>query len=275
MDDAQLFSSRVEATTVTPHARAHLLGERIDLRGLEHERPLALTPLTIRVGETGCAVLLRYGVVVTFALSEAEEQSLLASLRHLVSDAYDPPETETVQLELRPEADDQVDPSGRIVLKAMTAPRLQIVADILAKHIILSHYEAGIAAVFDRLEPLAGGLRRTGRSGSQGRLLLKHIGGVLLIQHKMVGRVEATERPEVLWENPELERFYGRLESEYELRDRSRALDRKLDFIFRTAETLLSLVESRRTLRLEWYVVALIVLEVLLSLYSIIAEAPR
>jgi uncharacterized Rmd1/YagE family protein len=102
---------------------------------------------------------------------------------------------------------------------------------------------------------------------------LQHIGGVLLIQHKMVGRVEVTERPEVLWENPELERFYARLESEYELRDRSRALDRKLDFIFRTAETLLRLVESRRTLRLEWYVVALIVLEVLLSLFSIIASA--
>ncbi len=273
MDDVQLLLSRADAAAVTPLARAHLLGERIDLRGLEHERPLALTPLTIRVGEAGCAVMLRYGVVVTFALSETEEQSLLASLRHLVSDPYDPPETESVQLEQRAEADDQVDPSGRILLKAMTAPRLQIVADILAKHLVLAHYEAGIAAVFDRLEPLAGSLRRTGRSGSQGALLLKHIGGVLLIQHKMVGRVEVTERPEVLWENPEFERFYARLESEYELRDRSRALDRKLDFIFRTAETLVRLVESRRTLRLEWYVVALIVLEVLLSLYSVIVAA--
>jgi uncharacterized Rmd1/YagE family protein len=104
-------------------------------------------------------------------------------------------------------------------------------------------------------------------------VLLQHIGGVLLIQHKMVGRVEVAEHPEVLWENPDLERFYARLETEYELRDRSRALDRKLDFIFRAAETLLRLVESRRTMRLEWYVIALIVLEVLLSLYGIIVAA--
>ncbi len=273
MDDARRLASRMGEAARAPIGRAHLLGERLDLRALEHEQPLALMPLMIRAGAAGCAVPLRYGIVVTFALGEAEEQSLLATLKHLVSDPYDTWEMESVQLELRQDAEDQVDPSGRIILKALTPPRLQIVADILAKHLILSHYEAGIAAVFDRLEPLAGSLRRTGRSGSQGGLLLHQIGGVLLIQHKMVGRVEVTERPEVLWENPELERFYARLEGEYELRERSRGLDRKLDFIFRTAETLLRLVESRRTLRLEWYVVALIVLEVLLSLYSVITAS--
>ena len=273
MDDRQRPSSRMEGATDMRRGRAFLLGERLDLRGLEHEQPLAIAPLAIRAGASGCAVLLRYGVVVTFGLDESEEKSLLAALRHLVSEAYDPPETESFQLEVREEADDQVDPTGRIVIKAMTTPRLQIVADILAKHLVLSHYEAGIAVVFDRLEPLAGSLQRTGPSVSQARLLLQQIGGVLLIQHKMVGRVEVTERPEILWDNPELERFYARLETEYELRDRSRGLDRKLDFIFRTAETLLRLVESRRTLRLEWYVVALIILEVLLSLYSIITAS--
>jgi uncharacterized Rmd1/YagE family protein len=273
MDDAQPRPSPQDAASAGALiGRAHLLGERLDLRGLEQEQKLAMAPLMTRVGDAGYAVFLRYGIVVAFNLGEAEEQSLLASLRHRVSDAYDPPEAESLQITARADSDDQIDPSGRIVIKEITAPRLQIIADILAKHLILLHYEAGIAQVFDRLEPLAGTLWRTGRSGSQTRLLLQQIGGVLLIQHKMVGRVEVTEHPEVLWENPGLERFYARLESEYELRERSRALDRKLEFIFRTAETLLRLVESRRTLRLEWYVVALILLEILLSLYSIVVS---
>ena len=85
------------------------------------------------------------------------------------------------------------------------------------------------------------------------------------MQQKMVGRVETGEKPELLWDHPELERLYVRLAEEYELRDRDRALDRKLDVISRTVETLLGLVQTRSSLRVEWYIVLLIVAELLLS----------
>jgi uncharacterized Rmd1/YagE family protein len=251
--------------------RATLLGERLDLRGLEHGQTLAVAPLTMRIGASGCAVFFRYGIVVTIDVSEPEQASLMASLAHRVSERLAAPDAESVPLYVRGDADDQVDAAGRITITRLTPPRAQVIADILAKHLMLSHYEARIATVFDQLEPLAGALRRTGRSDPGARLLVRQIGGVLLIQEKMVGRVEATERPEVLWENPELERIHARLESEYELRDRSRALDRKLELLFRIADTLLRLAEGRRTLRLEWYVVALILIEILLSLYTIVA----
>jgi uncharacterized Rmd1/YagE family protein len=249
--------------------RAHLLGDRIDLRGLEHEQPLALAPVIIRVGEAGHAVFLRYGIVVTCNVSEPEERSLLASVRHLVTEPLETPEVDQVQAVVRADADDQIDPAGRIILKEFTASRLQIVADTLAKHVILSHHEGRVASVFDRLEPLAGTLGRTGRTSPDAEPLVRQIGGVLLVQQKMVGRVEVAERPEVLWDYPDLERFYARLEAEYELRERGRALDRKLELLFRTAETLLRLVEARRMLRLEWYVIILIAIEILLSLYGI------
>jgi uncharacterized Rmd1/YagE family protein len=249
--------------------RAHLLGDRIDLRGLEHEHPLALAPPITRVGEAGYAVFLRYGIVVTCNVSEAEERSLLASMRHLVTEPIETPEVDQVQAVVRADADDLIDPSGRISLKEITAARLQIVADALAKHVILSHHEGRVAQVFDRLEPLAGTLGRTGRTSPDAAPLVRQIGGVLLVQQKMVGRVEVAERPEVLWDYPDLERFYAKLEAEYELRERGRALDRKLELLFRTAETLLRLVEARRALRLEWYVIVLIAFEIVLSLYSI------
>jgi uncharacterized Rmd1/YagE family protein len=88
----------------------------------------------------------------------------------------------------------------------------------------------------------------------------------------MVGRVETGEKPELLWEHPELERLYVRLAEEYELRDRDRdrALDRKLDVISRTVETLLGLVQTRSSLRVEWYIVLLIVAELLLTTYPLL-----
>jgi uncharacterized Rmd1/YagE family protein len=147
---------------------------------------------------------------------------------------------------------------------------LQLVADILAKSLVLSYYETRIAEIFDGIEPLAAMLREKGRAGARGKELLRHIGDVLLIQQKMVGRVETGEKPELLWEHPELERLYVRLAEEYELRDRDRALDRKLDVISRTVETLLGLVQTRSSLRVEWYIVLLIVAELLLTTYPLL-----
>jgi uncharacterized Rmd1/YagE family protein len=167
-----------------------------------------------------------------------------------------------------------VDAGGTVRLSKNTVERLQIVAIVLAKSAVLALYEKRLAAVFDRVEPLARALGGRGRAGSETRELLRQIGDVLVMQHKMVGRVEIVEKPDLLWDHPELERLYARLQDEYELNDRARALDRKLELISRTVATSLDLLQNKRTLRVEWYIVILIVIEILLTLYAMFL-APR
>ena len=84
----------------------------------------------------------------------------------------------------------------------------------------------------------------------------------------MVGRAEIGDKPELLWEHPELERLYQLLEAEFEVRDRLRAIERKLALAGRTVRTLVDLINARHSLRVEWYIVALIVVEILLTLYA-------
>ncbi len=55
---------------------------------------------------------------------------------------------------------------------------------------------------------------------------------------------------------------------EYELRDRDQALTRKLDFISDTAQIYLEMLQTRQTLRVEWYIVGLIIFEIGLTLYD-------
>ena len=131
---------------------------------------------------------------------------------------------------------------------------------------MLSNYETRIAEIFDGIEPLAATLREKGRAGGRSKELLRHIRDVLLMQQKTVGRVETGEKPELLWELPELGRLYMRLVEEYELATAT-VLDRKLDIISRTAETLLGLAQTRSSLRVEWYIVLLIIAELLLTTY--------
>jgi uncharacterized Rmd1/YagE family protein len=98
---------------------------------------------------------------------------------------------------------------------------------------------------------------------------MQFVGDMLLIQHEMVGRVEISEKPELLWEMPELSRLYGKLEDEFELVERHNSIERKLMLIARTVETEMDILQNQRTLRMEWYVVILIAVEILLSAYDI------
>jgi uncharacterized Rmd1/YagE family protein len=264
--DLELPADTAEVVPV----RALLLGEPLDTRALERDTPLGVAPLTVDIPGGGVAVLFRYGAVVLFGAATAAIDSFIASLMPLVTAALPVPERDDARLLIRPEADQPVDLAGNLVLREKTTERLQVVGDILAKSLVLSHYETRIAEIFDGIEPLAAVLREKGRAGARSKELLRHIGDVLLMQQKMVGRVETGEKPELLWEHPELERLYMRLAEEYELRDRDRALDRKLDVISRTVETLLSLVQTRSSMRVEWYIVLLIVAELLLTTYPLL-----
>jgi len=247
---------------------ALFVGRRLDLRGLEAGRLLPGLPLMINAGEQGYAVLFRYGAAVLFNINPVEEVSFLGHLAHLIRDPFEVPDSELIEIQVDAGQDERVD-NNVICIKDSRPERLQIVADILAKSVVLDHYEKRVADVFERIEPLADGLQKKGRSEHRDVELLKHIGGTLLIQHTTVGRVEIEEKPEILWEQPELERLYVRLEDEYELRERHLALERKLDLISRTAETLLDLLQHKRSLRVEWYIVILIVIEILLTLYQL------
>jgi required for meiotic nuclear division protein 1 len=269
---ADVVAPKTDATVegATFAARAMLLGERLDTRALEASGGiLATAPLTLAIG-SGNAVLFRYGVVVLFGVADDATRQFVRSLDPFITEPFPVPEQEEAHLTVRADADQAVDAAGAIVLRDASVERLQLVADVLAKNLILSHYEGRVAAAFDRIEPLAAMLRKKGRAGARSRELLSHIGNVLTTQHRMVGRVETGEKPELLWEHPALERLYVRLAEEYELRERDRALDRKLDVISRTLETLLSLVQTRSSARVEWYIVFLIVAELVLAAYSLL-----
>ncbi len=255
----------------TINARALLVGERIGLRSMKGEAGLApIQPMITTAGEHGCAALFRYGVVVLFNVSAVEEEAFLRYLQGSIHEPHLTPEHEEGIIGFNPQTNEQVDKDGTVWLNGPQVERLQIVADIMAKSVVLSYYEASIAEVFDRIEPLAAELKRSGKAGHGVRELLRQIGSTLLVQHKTVGRVAVEEKPDLLWDHPELERLYLRLEDEYEIHERYLALDRKLDVVSRTAESLLDLLHHKRSLRVEWYIVILILVEICITLYEIL-----
>ena len=257
----------------TFRVRAVLLGDRIDLNAWRAVDQLASNPLAIAVRGGGAAVLFRYGVAVLFDVTGPEEVAFLEQLKPFVGGPYASPETESIDVHIDPGAREGMGEKTLLITDGSIA-RMQVIADILSKSVMLAWYEARIAASFERIEPLASELQQTGSIGARAKDLLKHIGSMLLSEHLMVGRIELGEKPELLWERPDLEGLFIRLEDEYEIKERHASLGRKLNLISHTAQTLLQLQQSRHSLRLELYIVILIVVEILLTLYELFLRHP-
>jgi uncharacterized Rmd1/YagE family protein len=252
--------------------RALLIGQNINIKALEKNDYLAMNPLVVTAGQNGCAILFRYGAIAIFNITPEEEKEFLVYLSPFVTSPIDLFEVEEVELHQNATLAGKIE-GDIIFLSKFSLENLQIVADILAKSVILAYYEARTARAFDRIEPFAVSLQNTRWNRQQVRELLGQLGNTLSIDHKMVGRVEIIDKPELLWEYPEFEPLYRRLAIEYEVRERHLALERKLELVFRTAETALGLLQHNTNLRVEWYIVILIVVEIILSLYEILAKS--
>lgn len=255
-------------TSSTIPVRAILVGQEIRLRQFHNIHALSRAPFTIEVEGGGIGVLFRFGVVVMFEVSPMAEAAFLDMLQPFIRAPYDEPQAESLAIHILEGIEERVDAEG-LFLPDRDLSRLQLVAEALAKSELLDNYEQRIAGTFDRMEPLAEQIQLSGRLPKQARDLLGHIGEILEIQHRMVGRAQVGEKPDILWERPELERLWQRLENEYEISERQLALERKLDLISSTAGTLLELLQNRRSLRVEWYIVILIVIEIMLTLYEL------
>ena len=244
--------------------RALLLGDRIDTTGLERPDVLSTTPLCFRVEEGAFVVLFRFGVAVLVGMTPLQEDEIIRSLGGRIVGRYSDPELETAQIEIAPDKDEQIAPST-ITLKALLPEHVLIIADSVATNVILAHDEKYVSAVFDVIEPLARELAEHGRTPGGRRTILKHIGNALLVQQRVSGLVAVAEKPDVLWERPDLERFYARLEDEYELKERADLLTRKLGVISDTGKVLADIIDTERSVRLEQVIIALLLVGIIVA----------
>jgi uncharacterized Rmd1/YagE family protein len=267
-----MVDSNPAAQQLTAHAL--LIGDRINTAGFEGQ-VLSSAPLALRVGSNGLAVLFRYGVVVFIGLSAEEEAEFLERLQGRTFGKITPLEEEWAKIQVAKEAEEPIPVGGPIVVREFSLERLLVVSDALAKSVVLGRDEREVTNVFDTIEPFARELASVGKTSRNRTALLKLMGNALLVQHRLSGRVAVGEKPDVLWDRPDLERLYARLEDEYELSERAETLNRKLAVIADTATTLADIIDTQRSLRLEIIVVFLIAFEIVITFYEIYVRSGR
>jgi uncharacterized Rmd1/YagE family protein len=254
------------------HVRALQLGERIDLKGLERDDAFSKSPLAFRAGTNGTAILFKSGTAVFIDMSPVEEEDLIDTLGPRITDALSERETEAAKLVVKPEDDELIGATGAIQLKSADNNRLLLVGQALAMSTALAWDEKRISKSFESVSGIAGELQAGKLPQAHQAQLLKQIGEAMSVQQRLAGRVDLDDKPDVLWDHPGLERFWAKLVEEYDLPQRNRALSRKLEVIHQTAGTITDLISTRTGHRLEWYIIVLILFEIVLGLYDRVAK---
>jgi len=248
--------------------RALQLGEHIDVKGLEREDAFSSVPLAFRTSGGGMAVLFKSGAAVFFDMNPVDEEGLIRSLSPRIVAPLDEGETESVRLVVKPDEEEGISTASRLQIKGADPDRLLLVAEALAMSVTLAYDERRIGLAFDRIDAVAQTLQQRRLPRSPQGSLLEQIGQAITLQQRLADRVDLDEKPDVLWDHPELERFWARLVDEYDLPQRGRAIARKLEVIRSTADTITDLMATRTSHRLEVYIIGLIAFEIGLSLYD-------
>jgi uncharacterized Rmd1/YagE family protein len=241
---------------------ARLLGPMINTRELARDNMLGQLSTA-----AGLTFVFRYGVAVTFAEDPLNPDLDAALMAHVLEPAAEQ-ESESASLVIQPGLDDRIAPDGQLILSDASDERFLLVATVLAHSVVLARDEILVSAAFDRIDPLVSELREVGGVSIPIKDVMKLVGNVLAARHRVMGTVQVGERPDLLWDHPDLDRLYARLETEYELREREEVLERKYGALGDFAEVLLDIVQDKRSFRLEAAIIALIAFEIVLSLFD-------
>lgn len=248
--------------------KAVVFANRLRLRSL-HPKNTPSDPIFFNIPPAGVAVAFHFGVVVFFNVADDMQKTFLDYLKSYADKVMPVRLSEVMPIAVNPKSAEEIR-KNTISIKAVSRQHMDVIADVMAKSIVLDHFESTVVGSFSQVEPVAMSLRNKGRLTQTSVELLKQIGGSLLTEHEMVGKIELSEKPIVLWHHTELEGLYHKLIDEFEILERQTILDRKIELIARTAQTSLDVLQHRHASRLEWYIIILILVSIIIELYAVI-----
>ena len=102
------------------------------------------------------------------------------------------------------------------------------------------------------------------------RELLRQVGRVFSIKQVAVAHLSLFDKPDEIWELPELELLYNRLRKEYEIDDRFDILDEKINFLSENAKMLMDFIAEKRNAFLELVIIILIAISLIPYLIDLV-----
>ncbi|HEX4824115.1 MAG TPA: RMD1 family protein [Candidatus Polarisedimenticolaceae bacterium] len=154
---------------------------------------------------------------------------------------------------------------GQLIVDDLRPTRSAVVALIVAQSAAMEAYERIVDDLFGRTRKLLGRLETRGVVPMRTRNLHRFIGEAVGRRSEVLSTLYLLDKPDATWDDPAMDRIYDDLRAEFDLVDRFDSLEAKLHAVQDALELLIGVARDRRLFLLEAAIVALILVELVLS----------
>jgi len=226
-------------------------------------------PLVLRLLDSQYAVLTKFGAVSFWNVGERLKKQFLAELKPCVKSIKEHyPYKEKTKIKTGVGVEKVT--FDVVYLTEFNLQKIKIISYVLSQSVALERYDEEVEGNLNELGAITENLKIKGKPLLQERELLKRVGKVFSVKQIAVAHLSLFDKPDEVWESPELELLYNRLHREYEIADRFDILDEKISFLSDNAKLLMDFIAQRRSAFLEIIIIILIAIGLIPYLIDLI-----
>ncbi|OGM99222.1 MAG: hypothetical protein A2915_02870 [Candidatus Yanofskybacteria bacterium RIFCSPLOWO2_01_FULL_41_34] len=242
------------------------IGESIDLKNVQEEVKKYSylnrdVPLVVKLLKDQYAVMTKFGTVTFWNVSARLRQQFINEIRACVRSkkehySYD----EDTKVLIGGGAEKVT--FEKVYSADLNVEKIKIISYALSQSVALERYENDIEKNLSEFEMVVDNLKTKGKALFSEKKLLKQIGKVFSVKQTTVVHLALFDKPESIWESPDLETLYNRMSSEYDLKIRFDILDKKIDYLSDISKMMIEFLAEKRNAFLETVIIVLIVIEI-------------
>ncbi|OGN09402.1 MAG: hypothetical protein A3J46_01195 [Candidatus Yanofskybacteria bacterium RIFCSPHIGHO2_02_FULL_41_11] len=244
------------------------VGEYIDLKKVqENIKQYSFLnrdhPLVVRLLKDQYVVLTKFGAITFWNVSYRLRVQFLRELKPYVKSKKESyPYDEDTKVVFGGEIDKVT--FEKVFLSHFDTNHIKIISYVLSQSVALERYEDEIDTSLSEIGVIVENLKASGKAMLREREVLKQIGRVLSVKQTVVAHLSLFDKPEEVWESPELEKLYNKLNAEYDLRVRFDVLDEKTKYLSDISQMLMNFLAEKRNAFLEIVIIILIAVDIVL-----------
>jgi required for meiotic nuclear division protein 1 len=220
-------------------------------------------------GDGGIAFAWRFGAIVFVEIPKDNRSREVANIRRALNLPSTEPRVtaESFTVFVDPSRPAQVE-YNRLVLPRVNHERLGAVVQTLAQSVAMEYFEEVVTEAKAQVLTMLDKIRVQGRIVVSVVRLNRQIAVASMAQAEVVGVLHLLDKPDTLWNDAEMESIYLDLRNAFDLEERFKSIEYKIDTIKESLRIVLEARNSALAQRLEIIIIILIAIEIMFSIFE-------
>ncbi|KIY64408.1 DUF155-domain-containing protein [Cylindrobasidium torrendii FP15055 ss-10] len=216
--------------------------------------------------------LFKYGTVVIWGMTEAQEKRFLSSLKRFEVEKLAPEDVEMEDLNFYYANYSRIYNDVITLRKGSSYMTKLSLSYALSQSVKISLFEALITNTIEDTKDIPDLISETGKIGMPHKEIMQNIGHLFLLRTNINSVGSVLDSPEIFWSFPDLQPLYDAARSYLEIPQRINLLNTRVEVLQEMLQLLKESVSARHAERLEQVVIVLIAIEIVLGIITILVD---